>query len=198
MYNPLPLSFYRRSNVLAVAKELLGKTLFTHMNGILTGGIILETEGYAGMSDRASHAYGGRRTARTEVMYQKGGIAYVYFCYGMHYLLNAVTGKEEEPHAVLIRALQPTHGIEAMLQRRKKKRLDATLTSGPGALCQALGIDLSCNALPLDQEPLWIEEGRFVQEGEIAVGPRVGVAYAEEDAHLPYRFQILAKQTSIL
>lgn len=184
----LPLSFYWRSDVVQVAKDLLGKTLFTCIDGQLTGGIIIETEGYAGVVDRASHAYSGRRTKRTEVMYSSGGVAYVYLCYGIHCLLNAVTAEEGTPHAVLIRALHPTHGIDVMLQRRKKTALDATLAAGPGALTSALGITLEHNGLSLASESLWIAEG--IAPENILVGPRIGIDYAGPDAHLPYRFRI--------
>lgn len=155
----LPLSFYRNPDVIAVAKALLGKKLFTCVNGVLTGGTIIETESYAGESDRASHTYGGRRTPRTEILYGKGGISYVYLCYGIHHLLNTVTGNEGSPTGVLIRAIEPTHGIETMLQRRKKKKLDKTLATGPGALTAALGITLKHYGLPLNSDTLWIEEG---------------------------------------
>src|SRR4051812_45478122 len=113
----LKKSFYQRDDVVQVAKELLGKYLFTHIDGKLTGGIITETEAYAGVIDRASHAYGGRRTARTEIMYGEGGTAYVYLCYGIHSLFNVVTNKKGTPHAILIRALHPTHGVETILKR---------------------------------------------------------------------------------
>jgi len=183
----IPLSFFRNPDVLAVAKGLIGKALFTKIDGKLTGGVITETEAYAGIIDRASHAYNGRRTARTEVMYQAGGISYVYLCYGIHHLLNAVTGEEGTPHAVLIRAIHPTHGIETMLERRKKKTLDLTLTNGPGALAAALGIDLKHNGISLNSKELWIAESD-IQLGQIVAGPRIGVDYAGPDALLPYRF----------
>src|SRR5436190_4747228 len=117
----LPRSFYTRTNVVLIAKELLGKYLFTNFDGVFTGGIITETEAYNGIIDRASHAFGGRKTARTEIMFSEGGTAYVYLCYGIHSLFNVVTNKKDNPHAVLIRAIHPTHGIEHMLRRRKMK-----------------------------------------------------------------------------
>lgn len=185
----LPTCFYQRPDVIQVAKDLLGKSLFTKIEGQLTGGIITETEAYAGVTDRASHAYGDRRTPRTEVMYLPGGIAYVYLCYGIHCLLNAVTSVEGTPHAVLIRALKPTHGIDIMLQRRKKKALDATLTAGPGSLTAALGITLKHNGLSLASKALWIADSGKAPE-EILTGPRIGIDYAGKDALLPYRFRI--------
>ena len=181
--NPL---FYQREDVCRVAKDLLGKGLFTRSSsGVVTGGLITETEAYAGIVDRASHAYGGRRTARTEVMYRAGGIAYVYLCYGIHCLLNAVTNVDGVPHAVLIRALEPTHGIELMRKRRKNR----AIAPGPGALCQALGIQLRHNGASLQGTSLWIEDvGTLVEESDVLATPRIGVAYAGEDAKLLYRF----------
>jgi DNA-3-methyladenine glycosylase len=136
----LKRSFYTRDNVVAVARELLGKFLITRIDGVLTSGMITETEAYGGISDRASHAYNGRRTNRTEIMFAEGGTAYVYLCYGIHHLFNVVTHKKDTPHAILIRAIEPVEGIDIMVERRKKERLDFSLTSGPGALSQALGI----------------------------------------------------------
>ena len=186
----LPSTFYLHSDVVAIARSLLGKGLFTRINGLLTGGIITETEAYAGVGDRASHAYNQRRTPRTEVMYSQGGIAYVYLCYGIHSLLNVVTAEEGTPHAVLIRAIQPLVGIEIMLQRRKKTRVDKTLTQGPGTVTAALGIDLQCNGLSLQSDALWIAEMHLsLQASDILVSPRIGIAYAGPDAALPYRFQ---------
>ena len=132
--------FYTRTDVVLIAKELLGKYLFTNFDGIFTGGIITETEAYNGVIDRASHAFGERRTARTEIMYSEGGTAYVYLCYGIHSLFNVVTNKKNNPHAVLIRAIHPTHGIEHMLRRRKMPRFKKNLSDGPGKVSEALGI----------------------------------------------------------
>lgn len=178
---------YHNSDVLAAGKNLLGLGLFTEIDGYLTGGIIIETESYAGVEDKASHAYGGRFTKRTEVMYARGGVAYVYLCYGIHALLNVVTGEAGVPHAVLIRAIHPTHGIDIMIERRKKKRLDSSLTSGPGALTAALGVTTRFNGAPLDSKSLWIADlGIKVKEFETT--PRIGIDYAEEWADRPYRF----------
>jgi DNA-3-methyladenine glycosylase len=182
----LPASFYLRDDVVQIARDLLGKRLMTCFNGVATGGIITETESYRGPEDRASHAYNNRRTARTDVMFQPGGVAYVYLCYGIHYLLNVVTHREGIPHAVLIRALLPTHGVEEMGNRRGKKR---PLSNGPGALTQALGITKHQNGHPFNCAPLWIEEESMkVKESDILSAPRVGVDYAGEDALLPWRF----------
>lgn len=185
---PLPVSFYRSADVIAIARALLGKELFTQIDGALTAGIIVETEAYAGASDRASHAYNHRRTPRTEVMYRSGGIAYVYLCYGIHCLLNAVTAEEGIPHAVLIRAIKPTQGIEEMKKRRKK---NTPLAEGPGALCQALGITLEHNGLPLTGSAIWIADTGYSPKN-ILISPRIGVAYAGSDALLPYRFYLKA------
>lgn len=179
-------SFFLNPDVVAVARGLLGKKLFTCIDGVLTGGTIIETESYAGVMDRASHTYGGRRTKRTEILYSKGGVSYVYLCYGIHHLLNTVTGEDGVPNGVLIRAIEPTHGVETMLLRRKKKKMDKTLANGPGALTAALGITMDHYGLPLNGDTLWIEEGPAPEN--ILVGPRIGVDYAGEDAHLPYRF----------
>jgi DNA-3-methyladenine glycosylase len=190
---PLSLSFYQSDDVVMIAKKLLGKGLYTRF-GKQTGGFIIETEAYAGVNDRASHAYSGRRTERNEIMYGRAGRAYVYFCYGIHYLLNAVTASPNTPHAVLIRAIEPQDGIETMLVRRSKKILDKTLCRGPGALCQALGITREHNGLVLNRFPILIcDLGYEVVEDRIVKGPRVGVDYAGPDASLPYRFQLIAK-----
>src|ERR1051326_6683267 len=120
----LQRDFYTREDVVLIAKELLGKVLFTKVEGKTTAGIITETEAYAGVSDKASHAYRGRRTARTEIMYSEGGAAYVYLCYGIHHLFNVVTNKKDVPHAVLVRAVRPFDGTPVILKRRNKSKLD--------------------------------------------------------------------------
>jgi DNA-3-methyladenine glycosylase len=177
---------FRNPDVVDAAKNLLGCFLFTRVDNHLTGGIITETESYAGVEDKASHAYGGRRTPRTEAMYWQGGVAYVYLCYGIHALFNVVTGEAGVPHGVLIRAIEPTHGVEVMMQRRKKTRLDPTLTGGPGAFTAALGITVRFNKTPLDAEPVWIAPGIKIEEFKTT--PRIGIDYAEECIDLPYRF----------
>lgn len=189
----LRTSFYLRSDVVQIARDLIGKWVFTEFHGKRTGGMITETEAYAGPWDRASHAFNNRRTERTEVMYSEGGIAYVYFCYGMHYLLNVVTNHRDIPHAVLIRAIDPLEGIETMLERRKKQHLDATLTSGPGSVCRALGIDLNLTGHPLDRCPLWLED-RQTKEGKIKTSRRIGIDYAKEDALLLWRFNLIDRE----
>lgn len=189
----LPASFFQQSDVVAIARELLGKLLFTQFEGEpLTGGIIIETEAYRGPQDRASHAYNNRRTKRTEVLFQKGGGAYVHLCYGIHTLINIVSNQEGIPNGVLLRAIAPTVGLETMLQRRGKDKISPALTSGPGAMCQALGIRLEHNGHPVQKPPIWIEEsGLTIPAKKIIAGPRIGVGYAGEDALLPWRFRIV-------
>ena len=185
----LPPSFYLNEDVVQVAKDLLGKVIITKIDGITTSGIITETEAYAGITDKASHAYGGRRTNRTEVMYARGGVAYVYLCYGIHHLFNVVTNVQDIPHAVLIRAIEPIIGIDAMLHRRKKTKLQPQLTSGPGAMSMALGIHTSHTGLSLTKGVITLhDEGINVKD--IVATTRIGVDYAKEDALLPYRFYI--------
>ena len=187
----LPADFYQREDILVISRELLGKVLCTNFHGKLTSGIIVETEAYAGVTDKASHAYGGRRTKRTETMYAKGGSAYVYLCYGIHHLFNIVTNKENIPHAVLIRAIQPLDGIEIMLQRRNKKKVDQSLTAGPGSLTRALGITVKDSGTLLMNNLIWLEDQNFqIKNQDILASPRVGVQYAGEDAQKPWRFQI--------
>ncbi|WP_240034336.1 DNA-3-methyladenine glycosylase [Cardinium endosymbiont of Culicoides punctatus] len=190
---PLPLSFYQREDVVQIARELIGKMLCTNMHQQITGGIIIETEAYKGVEDKACHAYNYRRTKRTAVMYKDGGITYVYLCYGLHHLINIVTYTNDFPHAVLIRAIFPILGIETMLKRRKKlfsyDRLK--LTNGPGSVCQALGIDLSHNAVSLDSSCIWITESDIqINQMQINQSPRIGVDYAGQDALLPWRFRL--------
>lgn len=183
----IPRAFYQHHDVVQLAQSLLGKYLLTEFDGIVTGGPIVETEAYKGIEDRACHAYGGRRTKRTEVMFWEGGVAYVYLIYGLHAMFNIVTYTEGHPHAILIRALKPEIGIEAMLSRRGKQVLDKTLTSGPGSLAQALNITTQLTGTPLDAPPIWLEE-RGIQVQEITATPRIGVDYAGDDALLPWRF----------
>ncbi len=183
--------FYTREDVVQVSKDLLGKFLFTRVQGAKTGGVIIETEAYAGIHDKASHAYNNRRTARTEIMYREGGAAYVYLCYGIHSLFNVVTNKKDVPHAVLIRAVVPEEGISVMVKRRNKKQEDKALCSGPGSLSKSLGIHFSHSGTSLLGNEIWIEDrGIRIAPPEIISGPRIGVDYAGKDALLPYRFRV--------
>ncbi|MDR2652625.1 MAG: DNA-3-methyladenine glycosylase [Prevotellaceae bacterium] len=189
----LDLSFYTREDVVQISRELLGKTLCTNINGTLTEAIIVETEAYAGVSDKASHAYKGRRTKRTEIMFYEGGHAYIYLCYGMYSLFNVVTNVADIPHAVLIRGAVALSGTDAMLERTKKKKLTADLLIGPGKLSKAMGLHFSLTGVSLLGDTIWIEDrGIIVAPENIIATPRIGVDYAAEDASLPYRF--VAKQ----
>ena len=184
-------SFYDRKDVTAIAKDLLGKVLVTTFNGIITSGRIVETEAYAGAGDKASHAYGNRRTARTEVMFGNPGTAYVYLCYGIHHLFNVVTNKKEIPHAILIRAVEPLLGIDQMLERTGKLKLDYTLTKGPGNVSRALGIFTLHTGLSLLSDELYIADDGFkLKADQVFVFPRIGVDYAQEDSLLPYRYVV--------
>lgn len=184
-------SFYTREDVVLLARELIGKTLVTNLNGIVTAGRIVETEAYNGIIDKASHAFGNRRTNRTEVMFGKGGVAYVYLCYGIHHLFNIVTNKAETPHAVLIRGVEPIAGTDDMLIRTGKKKLDATLTRGPGNVSKAMGINTLHTGTNLGGNEIYLlDDGKIYQEGEIGTSPRIGVDYAGDDALLPYRFYV--------
>lgn len=191
-------SFYTRTDVVAVAKDLLGKVLTTRFSGCHTSGIICETEAYAGITDRASHAYGGRHTPRTAVMYAVGGTAYIYLCYGIHSLFNVVTGPQGLPHAVLIRGILPLEGLGHMAARTGRVVDRASSGIGPGRVSQLLGLhysqsgtDLLAAATGKDLPEIGIEDrGWILSDQAIVKGPRIGVAYAGPDAGLPYRFLI--------
>jgi DNA-3-methyladenine glycosylase len=187
----LESSFYRRDDVVQISRELLGKVLCSRTNGAVTKAVITETEAYAGVGDRASHAWGGRRTKRTEPMFREGGTAYVYLCYGIHHLFNVVTADAGTPHAVLVRAGQPLEGLELMKRRRGRKASDRTLLSGPGSLAQALDITTKASGESLLGQRIWIEDhGIEVHASLVETGPRIGVDYAGEDAARPYRFVV--------
>lgn len=188
---PLKVSFYTNKNVVAVAKALIGKIIITNFDNMLTAARIVETEAYNGITDKASHAYNTKRTARTEIMYSKGGVAYVYLCYGIHHLFNVVSSIENEPHAVLIRAAEPLAGVDIMLMRTNKKTLNNTLTKGPGNVSKALGIFTKHSGIDLLQKEIFIAtDNKKIPEKDIGISPRIGVDYAAEDALLPYRFYI--------
>ena len=183
--------FYRRTDVVQVGRDLLGKALCTNIGGRLTKAVITETEAYAGVGDRASHAYGGRRTARTEPMYAAGGIAYIYLCYGIHHLFNVVTSTEDDPQAVLIRAGHPLTGVDTMYSRRGNPANATNLLAGPGSLARALGVRTGMTGEDLLGEQIWIEDQGFrVPDRHISIGPRIGIDYAGEDASRPYRFTV--------
>ncbi|RYD91117.1 MAG: DNA-3-methyladenine glycosylase [Sphingobacteriales bacterium] len=185
----LPHQYYLSNYVVALSRDLLGKYLFTNIDGAVTGGYIVETEAYNGIVDRASHSFGNRRTPRTQTMFEEGGRAYVYLCYGIHEMFNIVTSVEGIPHAILIRAIQPTDGIDIMQFRRNMPVIKPTITMGPGSVAKALGISRKINAISLLSDTLWIEDrGLTFTDEQVKAGPRVGVDYAGEDAFLPYRF----------
>jgi DNA-3-methyladenine glycosylase len=186
----LPQSFYLRSDVVKIAKELLGKVLVTNWENQYTSGRIVETEAYAGELDKASHAFKGK-TARTSVMFEEGGTAYVYLCYGIHEMFNIVTNKAGVPHAILIRAVEPMKGIDIMLGRTGKKKIDETLTRGPGNVGKAFGFHRSQCGVSLQSNELYVADDGYKPDKKLIVAsPRIGVAYAGEHALFDYRFYI--------
>ncbi|PIB35483.1 hypothetical protein BFP72_08800 [Reichenbachiella sp. 5M10] len=176
----LPKSFYLREDVVLIARELLGKVLVVRCNGNLLRAKIVETEAYCGQNDLACHASNGKRTPRTETMYREGGCAYVYLCYGIHHLFNVVTNTVGKADAVLIRAVEPLSPWGA----------ESTATDGPGKLCKVMGINRSVDGVSLLEEAVHIEDALPVEDAEVEVSARIGVAYAGEDALLPWRFHI--------
>lgn len=193
-FEMVPPDWFRQEDTLHIARNLLGKLLSTRIDGQTTAGIITETEAYLGVTDRASHAYGGRRTSRNEPMYATGGIAYVYLCYGIHHLFNIVTANEGNPQAVLIRGIFPVEGIGWMLQRRASKPLKPAHGIGPGNVSKLLGIKTIHSGLPLielfQNDAIWISDiGLNSETFPILCSERVGVEYAGTDALLPYRFR---------
>ena len=185
----LSLAFYQRKDVIEIAKDLLGKIVVTNIYGKITSGRIVETEAYVANVDKASHAYNGKRTLRNEAMYAAAGAVYVYICYGMHNMLNIVTNDLNVPDAILIRALEPTKGIEIMLERTGKKMFDNTLTKGPGNVAKAMGISKSISGLMVGEKIINIykDDLSFLQD-EIGTSKRIGIDGAGTDAELPYRF----------
>jgi DNA-3-methyladenine glycosylase len=183
---PLARAFYAR-DVLTVARDCIGKVLVSQTAAGVTAGRIVEAEAYRGPDDRAAHSFGGRRTARTEVMFGAPGHVYVFFVYGMHWHLNLVTGKIGDPHAVLLRAVEPLHGIELMAERRDMNPARRELTNGPGKLCQAFGIGRSVYGSDLcGPEAVYLAESP--RPARVARSPRIGVDYAGEWAARPFRF----------
>jgi DNA-3-methyladenine glycosylase len=187
---PLQPSFFQGSDVVAIARALIGIVLVTEIDGERTAGRIVETEAYAAF-DKASHSHSNRRTARTEPMFAIGGTAYVYRCYGIHHLFNVSTNSQDIAEAVLIRAVEPLEGIDIMMARRGLIKPDPKLTAGPGNVTVALGITGRHTAQAVFGPEIWFEDrGLRPTPENIAVGTRVGVAYADEDAYHPYRFWI--------
>lgn len=187
MPKSLSKTYFENPDVVFLAKDLIGKQLSTHIDGVVTSGIITETEAYAGQGDKACHAHLGKFTKRTKVMYEPGGIAYVYLCYGIHHLFNVVTNTRGHADAVLIRAIEPTQGIHIMQERRGKSKLDKSLTAGPGNLTKALGISKIHNQSSVVGDAIQIEntENKNISLIETT---RIGIDYAGEDAKLPWRF----------
>jgi DNA-3-methyladenine glycosylase len=186
----LTQEFYLDRNVVKIAKNLLGKALFTRIGGVVTGGMIVETEAYS-WKEKGCHAYGAKKTDRNAIMFAEGGHAYVYLCYGIHHLFNVVTNGVDTPEAVLIRAVEPIAGLNEMKIRRNNPANQYTLTSGPGKLTRALGIDRTFNKKLLLDDEVWLEDiGRKFSPSEIVAGPRIGIDYAGEDALLPWRFSV--------
>ena len=186
----LPESFYGRKSVVRIARDLLGKGMFTRIDNVITGGIIVETEAYS-WKERGCHAFGGKKTSRNAVMFEGGGVVYVYLCYGMHHLVNIVTNRKNVAEAVLIRAIEPVEGLSTMLQRRSSIKNERHLTSGPGRLTRALGIDRNWNGKSLLDNEIWIADiYNKVSKRHIIASPRIGIDYAGEDAKLPWRFSL--------
>lgn len=187
----IPNSIFTSTDVTSLSQFLLGKQLCTNIGGELTCGKIVETEAYNGVIDRASHAYGGRNTNRTATLYELGGIAYIYLCYGIHHLFNIVSGPQDTPHAILIRGIEPTVGLDIMLRRRKMTVAKPNITAGPGALSMALGITRHLDKESLAEDMIWLEDmDDNLDPSTIVACPRVGVDYAGEDALLPYRYYL--------
>ncbi|MEO8795902.1 MAG: DNA-3-methyladenine glycosylase [Daejeonella sp.] len=187
----LSADFFQREDTLTIARELLGKVLISNINDQLTGGIIVETEAYQGPLDRGSHAYGGKRTARNEMMYNRGGLVYMYICYGIHDMINVVTGSNDSSHAILIRALQPTLGLEVMRERRNIYNQDKRLCQGPGALSKAMGLNKSHNGIDLQHDLIWIEDQNInFSNDEILETARVGMNFDGPYKTIPWRFLV--------
>lgn len=182
----LEREFFQHQDVTQIARKLLGKKLLTNINDQLTGGLICETEAYDGMIDRASHAWPNKRTPRTQVLFEPGGRTYVYFCYGIHHLLNIVTGPANAPQAVLIRGVAPTVGLKVMKMRRGKSAM-VGLTDGPAKVAQALGLTLLHNNIILG-DAVQLEDAPNVPDSEVLITPRIGIDYAGPDKGLPWRF----------
>jgi len=186
----LERSFFKNSDVVELAQKLLGKIICTYVDNQYCEAMITETEAYSGENDKACHAHLGRFTKRTATMYEKGGTAYIYLCYGIHHLFNIVTNVEGKADAVLIRAVEPLEGVDIMLKRRKAKVLKPAVFSGPGKLTQAMAIHQSSNASDLvKSKSLYIVDSE-IEVTNIVKTTRIGIDYAEEDALLPWRFYI--------
>ncbi len=186
----LSREFYERDNSIKIANELLGKILVVpDKNGKRISGTIVEVEAYLGEKDKAAHSYENRRTKRTEVLFDRGGFAYIYLIYGIYHQLNFTIGKKESPHCVLIRAVEPFEGLET-IRKRRGKMPDKNLTSGPGKLTIAFNIDKTFYGEDLRGKRIWVEEGIRIPKPKIATGKRIGIDYAEEYAEKRWRFWV--------
>lgn len=193
----LSRDFYLNTDVAQAAQDLLGKVLYTRIDQKVTAGMIVETEAYCGATDKACHAYPNKRTKRTETMFQIGGTAYVYLCYGIHSMFNVVTNVKNTADAVLIRAIEPIKGLDTIKKRRNLKNPGTNLTAGPAMLAQALGITTNDDTTDLLGNKIWLEEGhKIYSQDEIIASTRIGIEYAEEDALLPWRFRIKGNKWS--
>ena len=189
----LPKSFYTRTDVVQISKDLLGKYLVTEFDGQRTVGKIVETEAYRAPDDKACHAHLNRFTKRTQVMFEEGGVAYVYLCYGIHHMFNVVTAKKGMAHAILVRGIEPIENVELMMERRGMDKLKPQLTAGPGVLGKAMGITKAWTGTSLvaDDAAIWIADvDDNIAEDDIICSPRVGIDYAEECALWDWRFRI--------
>ncbi len=186
----LDKDFYQRSDTVSMAKELLGKMLFTNIDDQLTGGTIVETEAYMGIVDSSCHTYNNRKTKSNSTMYEQGGVAYMYICYGIHDMLNIVTGVEGDSQVILIRALEPTIGLDVMRERRGNVPLKR-LCKGPGSLAKAMGLNKTHDKTSLISNSLWIEDdGLEIKEGKIIASPRIGLSCPEPYLSIPWRFTL--------
>lgn len=188
MMNKIDKSFYVHDDVVHLAKELLGKVLCSMIDGKTVKAYISETEAYNGVIDKACHAYNGKRTIRTEIMFHEGGKAYIYLCYGIHHLFNVVTGSEDDPKAVLIRGIIPLFG-NMVMEERLKRKIERMVVNGPGKVSKVMGFHTDMTGELLSGDKIWLEDhGVSPLENEIEITTRIGVDYAGEDAGLLYRF----------
>ncbi|MGB3591913.1 MAG: DNA-3-methyladenine glycosylase [Nonlabens sp.] len=195
----LPAAYYKNSDVVFLARDLIGKIVVSTVDDKFCSGIITETEAYRGIGDKACHAHLGRFTDRTKIMYESGGVAYVYLCYGIHHLFNIITNTDSQADAILIRAVQPVSGIHHMMERRAKVKNDHTLTSGPGNFSKAFGLnkshygeDLTGDLVYLEHDPELLDTIGLTRDEKLPIveSKRIGIDYAGEDAHLPWRFYL--------
>ncbi|MGM0580396.1 MAG: DNA-3-methyladenine glycosylase [Bacteroidota bacterium] len=188
--NRLERSIFQNPDVVELAQYLLGKVICTNINGVCCEAMITETEAYSGENDKACHANMGRYTQRTATMFEEGGHAYIYLCYGIHHLFNIVSNIKGKADAVLVRSVQPISGIDSMLKRRKAVKSSPKVYAGPGKLSQALGIDKSLNGIDLVSNDSIYLLDQNIGVKKIVKTTRIGIDYAGDDALLPWRFYI--------